>query len=187
MKYSCCDPGNWTTTIPRRNLKTGSRCSSVQYFVSRTDARNASGLSGSKNAVLIHFALYAGGIVGSSFHSAARGFPTGSAALLGHSMNAFSSSQANSASASFTSSLPAACAVVVALSALGDLLWTIFVSLTGLGVCWRELEADRGVVVSLLWPCPRWLLSLLRRLFLFLPPLSRSLRRSRWSLFRECP
>lgn len=174
VKYSWCDPGNRTATIPRRYLKIGSCFRSVQNVVSRTDARNASGLSGSKNADLIYLALYAGGIVGSSFHSAASGFPTGSAGFASTSIKAFSNSHANSASGVSGSSLTSTFVTgAVLLSSFGVTGLSSFFSLVGLGLRCREFE-----------PCPRWWLSLPRRLCLFFPPFSRSLRRSRWSLGR---
>lgn len=127
-------------------------------------------------------------MVGSSFHSAANGFPTGSAGLLSLSTKTFSKSQANSASASLSSSLPPSLVVDAAPSTGGGIsLSAFFVSLTGLGVCCRELGVERGASASFLRsPRPRCLFSLPRRLCLFLAPLSRSLRRSRWSLDREC-
>lgn len=126
------------TTIPRRYRKTGSRLTLGHNLDSRTDNFKASGFSGSQNADLTHLALYAGGIVGSSLQSAARGFPTGSAGFVSNSIKAFSRSQENSSSRSdsfsptFTSSIRG---VVLTLSSL--------FSLSSLGVRWRELDDER--------------------------------------------
>lgn len=168
------------TTIPRRYRKTGSRLTLGHSLDSRTDNFNESGLSGSQNADLTHLALYAGGIVGSSLQSAASGFPTGSAGFVSSSMKAFSRSQENSSSASesFSSTFASSIRGV-------DLTLSSLFSLSSLGVRWRELDEERVPGPWCRRSRPRWCLSLPRPDCLFLPPLSRSLRRSRWSLGRE--
>lgn len=99
----------------------------------------------------MHLALYAGGIVGSSFHAGASGVPTGSAGFASNSMNAFSKSQRVSASNS--SSLVVDSAIVTDDSVLESSVLEISIfgvsCLTsasvgaGFGLRCREVDVDR--------------------------------------------
>lgn len=79
-------------TIPAHALKTGSCFAFFQYLVSRMELLNESQSSAEKNSDLRHLASNAGGIVGASVYSLGRGWPTGSAGLVGSSVNADSRS-----------------------------------------------------------------------------------------------